>query len=146
MKSEVEARFNDYDEGMDYARAHGMPVMLDFTGYGCVNCRKMEAAVWTDPRVADLINNRYVLITLYVDEKTPLAKPLVVEENGGQTRLRTVGDRWSYLQRTKFGANAQPFYVLLDSDGHPLNHSYSYDEDVTAYLDFLNQGLRNIGK
>ena len=146
MKSEVEARFNDYDEGMAYARAHGMPVMLDFTGYGCVNCRKMEAAVWTDPRVAGLINNRYVLITLYVDEKTPLAKPLVVEENGGQTRLRTVGDRWSYLQRTKFGANAQPFYVLLDSDGHPLNHSYSYDEDVTAYLDFLNQGLRNIGK
>lgn len=146
MKTEVEARFNDYDEGMAYARAHGMPVMLDFTGYGCVNCRKMEAAVWTDPRVADLINNRYVLITLYVDEKTPLAEPVVVEENGGQTRLRTVGDRWSYLQRSKFGANAQPFYVLIDSDGHPLNHSYSYDEDIPAYLDFLNQGLRNMQK
>ncbi|MCR4920350.1 MAG: thioredoxin family protein [Bacteroidaceae bacterium] len=146
LSTEVKARFHDYDEGMAYARAHDMPVMLDFTGYGCVNCRKMEAAVWTDPRVANIINNRYVLVTLYVDEKTPLPQPLVVEENGQQAKLRTVGDRWSYLQRVKFGANAQPFYVLIDKDGHPLNHSYSYDEDIPAYLDFLNQGLRNLGK
>lgn len=141
--NEVKARFNDYDEGMAYARAHNMPVMLDFTGYGCVNCRKMEAAVWTDPRVADMMNNRYVLITLYVDEKTPLPEPLTVRENGVESKLRTVGDRWSYLQRSKFGANAQPFYVLLDNEGHPLNKSFSYNEDIDAYLDFLRKGLDN---
>ena len=141
--NEVKARFNDYDEGMAYARAHNMPVMLDFTGYGCVNCRKMEAAVWTDPRVADMMNNRYVLITLYVDEKTPLPEPLTVRENGVESKLRTVGDRWSYLQRSKFGANAQPFYVLLDNEGHPLSGSYSYNEDIGAYLAFLRKGLDN---
>jgi thiol:disulfide interchange protein DsbD len=103
----------------------------------------MEAAVWTDPRVADIMNGRYVLITLYVDEKTALPAPIVVEENGAQRKLRTVGDRWSYLQRSKFGANAQPFYVLLDNEGRPLNKAYSYDEDISSYLDFLNTGLRN---
>ena len=144
--AEVEARFHDYDQGMAYARANRLPVMLDFTGYGCVNCRKMEAAVWTDPRVAQVINERYVLITLYVDDKTTLPEPVTVQENGSERRLRTVGDRWSYLQRSKFGANAQPFYVLIDNEGHPLNRSYSYDEDVPAYLDFLNEGLRRYGK
>ena len=142
----VEARFNDYDEGMSYARAHGMPVMIDFTGYGCVNCRKMEAAVWTDPQVADLMKEKYVLITLYVDEKTPLPEKLVVQENGQNVTLRTVGDRWSYLQRSKFGANAQPFYVLIDNDGHPLTGSYSYNEDVSAYRNFLETGLRQYGQ
>ena len=144
--AEVKARFHDYDQGMAYARANRLPVMLDFTGYGCVNCRKMEAAVWTDPRVAQVINERYVLITLYVDDKTKLPEPVTVQENGSERRLRTVGDRWSYLQRSKFGANAQPFYVLIDNEGHPLNRSYSYDEDVPAYLDFLNEGLRRYGK
>ncbi|MCR5535592.1 MAG: thioredoxin family protein [Bacteroidaceae bacterium] len=139
--NEVKAHFTDYDEGMAYAKAHNMPVMIDFTGYGCVNCRKMEAAVWTDPRVADIMNNKYVLITLYVDEKTPLPETIVVKENGEESKLRTVGDRWSYLQRSKFGANAQPFYVLLNNEGHPLNKSYSYNEDVSAYLDFLQKGL-----
>ena len=138
----VEARFNDYDEGMTYAAAHKMPVMLDFTGYGCVNCRKMEAAVWTDSQVASLMREKYVLITLYVDEKTPLPEKLTVEENGTDVTLRTVGDRWSYLQRSKFGANAQPFYVLLDNEGHPLTGSYSYNEDVAAYLSFLEEGLQ----
>ena len=138
----VEARFNDYDEGMAYAKAHGMPVMIDFTGYGCVNCRKMEAAVWTDPQVAGLMTEKYVLITLYVDEKTPLPKKIVVKENGADVTLRTVGDRWSHLQRSKFGANAQPFYVLLDNEGHPLTGSYSYDEDVAAYRNFLEKGLQ----
>ena len=138
----VEARFNDYDEGMAYAKAHGMPVMIDFTGYGCVNCRKMEAAVWTDPQVAGLMTEKYVLITLYVDEKTPLPEKIVVKENGADVTLRTVGDRWSHLQRSKFGANAQPFYVLLDNEGHPLTGSYSYDEDVAAYRTFLETGLR----
>lgn len=142
----VEARFNDYDEGMAYAKAHGMPVMIDFTGYGCVNCRKMEAAVWTDPQVADLMKEKYVLITLYVDEKTPLPEKLVVEENGQNVTLRTVGDRWSYLQRSKFGANAQPFYVLIDNEGHPLTGSYSYNEDVAAYRNFLETGLRQYSR
>jgi len=140
---EVKAKFTDYDEGMAYAKAHNMPVMIDFTGYGCVNCRKMEAAVWTDPRVAEIMNDKYVLITLYVDEKTPLAETLVVKENGEEIKLHTVGDRWSYLQRSKFGANAQPFYVLLGNDGHPLNKSYSYNEDINAYLDFLEKGLNS---
>ena len=142
----VEARFNDYDEGMRYAKAHNMPVMLDFTGYGCVNCRKMEAAVWTDPQVAQLMKEKYVLITLYVDEKTPLAEKLMVQENGQSVTLRTVGDRWSYLQRSKFGANAQPFYVLLDNEGHPLTASYSYNEDVPAYVAFLEEGLRQYNR
>ena len=140
-ENEVKAKFTDYDEGMAYAKARNMPVMIDFTGYGCVNCRKMEAAVWTDPRVAEIMNNKYVLITLYVDEKTPLPEPIIVKENGEESKLRTVGDRWSYLQRSKFGANAQPFYVLLNNEGHPLNKSYSYNEDISAYLDFLQKGL-----
>ncbi|MBO7067179.1 MAG: thioredoxin family protein [Bacteroidaceae bacterium] len=140
-ENEVKARFTDYDQGMAYAKAHNMPVMIDFTGYGCVNCRKMEAAVWTDPRVAEVMNDKYVLITLYVDEKTPLPETIVVRENDGEHKLRTVGDRWSYLQRSKFGANAQPFYVLLDNEGYPLNKSYSYNEDINAYLDFLQKGL-----
>lgn len=144
--NEVHAQFDDYDLGMAYARQHGKPVMLDFTGYGCVNCRKMELAVWTDNRVSDLINNDYVLITLYVDNKTPLPAPMKVVENGKERTLRTVGDKWSYLQRVKFGANAQPFYVLIDNDGQPLNKSYSYDEDITAYIDFLETGLENYKK
>ena len=139
----VEAHFNDYDEGMQYAAAHHMPVMVDFTGYGCVNCRKMEAAVWTDPQVSSLMKEKYVLITLYVDDKTPLPEKLVVKENGADVTLRTVGDRWSYLQRSKFGANAQPFYVLLNNDGYPLAGSYSYNEDVAVYLNFLEKGLKN---
>ena len=144
--NEVHAQFDDYDLGMAYARQHGKPVMLDFTGYGCVNCRKMELAVWTDNRVSDLIKNDYVLITLYVDNKTPLPALMKVVENGKERTLRTVGDKWSYLQRVKFGANAQPFYVLIDNDGQPLNKSYSYDEDITAYIDFLETGLENYKK
>ena len=105
--NEVHAKFDDYDLGMEYARQHGKPVMLDFTGYGCVNCRKMELAVWTDPKVSDIINNDYVLITLYVDNKTPLSSPVKIMENGTERTLRTVGDKWSYLQRVKFGANAE---------------------------------------
>ncbi len=140
-EGDVQARFHDYDEGMAYAKAHGLPVMVDFTGYGCVNCRKMEAAVWTDPQVADMLNNSYVLITLYVDEKAALPEPIMVKENGTDRKLRTVGDKWSYLQRSKFGANAQPFYVLLDNEGNPLNGSYSYNEDIPAYLQFLKEGL-----
>lgn len=144
--NEVHAKFDDYDAGMKYAREHGKPVMLDFTGYGCVNCRKMELAVWTDMKVADFINNDYVLITLYVDNKTRLPEPVKVMENGTERTLRTVGDKWSYLQRVKFGANAQPFYVLIDNEGKPLNKSYSYDEDIDKYVDFLQTGLDNYKK
>lgn len=144
--NEVHARFDDYDLGMEYARQHGKPVMLDFTGYGCVNCRKMELAVWTNPKVSDFINNDYVLITLYVDNKTPLPSPVKIVENGTERTLRTVGDKWSYLQRVKFGANAQPFYVLIDNEGKPLNKSYSYDEDIPKYIEFLQTGLENYKK
>lgn len=142
-QNEVHAQFDDYDLGMEYARRQGKPVMLDFTGYGCVNCRKMELAVWTNDKVSELIKNDYVLITLYVDNKTPLPSPIKIVENGSERVLRTVGDKWSYLQRVKFGANAQPFYVLVDNDGKPLNKSYSYDEDVAKYVDFLQTGLKN---
>ena len=142
-KNEVRAQFDDYDLGMEYAKRVGKPVMLDFTGYGCVNCRKMELAVWTDPTVGNLMNNEYVLITLYVDNKTKLPEPIKVTENGKERTLRTLGDKWSYLQRVKFGANAQPFYILIDNDGKPLNKSYSYDEEISKYVDFLQTGLRN---
>lgn len=142
----IEAKFRDYDAGMAYARSVGKPVVIDFTGHGCVNCRKMELAVWHDPKVRDLLMKDYVLISLYVDEKAPLPHPIEVNENGNTTTLRTVGDKWSYLQRSKFGANAQPFYVLLDNNGSPLNGSYSYDEDVDKYVDFLKKGLENFKK
>lgn len=144
--NEVHAKFDDYDAGMEYAKRNGKPVMLDFTGYGCVNCRKMEAAVWTDPKVSKLMTDDYVLITLYVDNKEPLPEHIKVMENGKERTLRTVGDKWSYLQRSKFGANAQPFYVLINNEGKPLNKSYSYDEDIDKYVDFLQTGLDNYKK
>ena len=139
----VEARFTDYEQGMAAAKAEGKPVFIDFTGYGCVNCRKMEAAVWTDPCVADMLNNDYILISLFVDDKTPLAEPFEVTDEQGNTKtLRTVGAKWSYLQSHKFGANAQPFYVLLDNSGHPLCGSRAYDEDTDKYIEFLDLGLK----
>jgi thiol:disulfide interchange protein DsbD len=140
-EQEVKPMFTDYEEGMAYAKAHHLPVMIDFTGYGCVNCRKMEAAVFVDPTVADIMTNKYVLIQLYVDEKTKLDEPIVVDDNGTERKLRTVGDKWSYLQSQKFGATAQPFYVLLDNEGNVLEKSYSYDEDIPAFLNWLNSGL-----
>ena len=142
-KSAVEPKSHDYEEGMALAKSQGRPVMIDFTGFGCVNCRKMEAAVWTDPQVASMLNDKYVLISLYVDDKTPLAEPMTVTENGTQRTLRTVGDKWSYLQRVKFGANTQPFYVLIANEGKPLNGSRSYDEDIQKYLNFLQKGIDN---
>ena len=142
-KSEtVEARYKDFDLGIQAAKSEGKPVMIDFTGFGCVNCRKMEAAVWTDERVKEMITNDYVLIQLFVDDKTPLPEPIEVVENNQPRKLRTVGDKWSYLQRTKFGANTQPFYVLLDNDGNLLTSPRSYDEDVEAYISFLKEGLK----
>nr|WP_321376931.1 cytochrome c biogenesis protein CcdA [uncultured Bacteroides sp.] len=143
---EVHAKFDDFDAGMEYARQQGKPVMIDFTGYGCVNCRKMELAVWIDPKVSSIIENDYVLISLYVDDKKPLPAPITVTENGTERTLRTIGDKWSYLQRIKFGSNAQPFYVLLDNEGKPLNKSYAYDEDIEKYVEFLQKGLDNYKK
>ena len=143
-KNEVHPRFKDFEAGMAAARLEGKPVMVDFTGFGCVNCRKMEAAVWTDAKVADMLNNKYVLISLYVDDKTPLPEQMTVKDTDGTERtLRTVGDKWSYLQRHKFGSNTQPMYILLDNDGMPLTGSRSYDEDINAYMDFLKAGLDN---
>ena len=143
-KNEVHPRFKDFEAGMAAARLEGKPVMIDFTGFGCVNCRKMEAAEWTDAKVADILNNKYVLISLYVDDKTPLPQQMEVTENDGTKRtLRTVGDKWSYLQRYKFGSNTQPFYVLVDDNGKPLTGSRSYDEDINEYVEFLQKGLDN---
>lgn len=142
----VESHYRDYEQGMAAAKAQGKPVLVDFTGFGCVNCRKMEASVWTDPQVADKLSKDYVLISLYVDDKTPLPRPVTVNDHGQERTLRTVGDKWSYLQSSKFGANAQPFYVALDNDGKPLSGSFSYKEDVKAYLDFLDKGLDNYKK
>lgn len=138
----VKARFTDFETGMATAMNEGKPVLIDFTGHGCVNCRKMEAAVWTDARVASLLDKDYILISLYVDDKTPLPHPITIREQGQQRTLRTVGDRWSYLQSHKFGSNAQPFYVALDTKGQPLTPAYGYNEDITAYINFLQSGLQ----
>ncbi|MDE5808286.1 MAG: thioredoxin family protein, partial [Muribaculaceae bacterium] len=138
----VHATSSDYDEGMRMARDLKKPVMIDFSGFGCVNCRKMEAAVWTNPEVKSIIEQDYVLITLMVDDKKPLPEPIEVKESDGTERtLRTYGDKWSYLERTKFGANAQPYYVLVDNNGKPLAQPYSYDENVPKYLQFLRSGI-----
>ena len=140
-KNEVHAAFDDYEAGMAYAKKVNKPVMIDFSGFGCVNCRKMEASVWTDPTVKQTLENDYVLITLIVDDKTKLAEPIEIQENGKTRKLKTIGDKWSYLQRSKFGANAQPFYILLDHEGQPLGPSYAFNEDVAQYMQFLRDGL-----
>ena len=139
----VHAKYDDYEVGMEFAKRVGKPVLIDFSGFGCVNCRKMEAAVWTDARVKHLIDNDFVLITLYVDDKTKLSQSMEIEENGRKRTLRTIGDKWSYLQRSKFGANAQPFYVILDNKGLPLSPSYAYDENISKYIRFLENGKAN---
>lgn len=144
---ETHAQTDDYDQGMTMAAQLGKPVLVDFSGYGCVNCRKMEAAVLTDPDVKNTIDNDFILVTLMVDDKKPLPAPMKVKELDGQeTTLRTYGDKWSYLQRNKFGTNSQPYYVILDNEGMPLNHGYVYDENVPKYKDFLKGGLERYGK
>ena len=139
---EVHATFDEYETGLTYAKKVNKPVLIDFSGFGCVNCRKMEASVWTDPKVKQLLEEKFVLITLMVDDKTKLPNPVEIEENGRKRTLKTIGDKWSYLQRHKFSANAQPFYVVLDGDGNLLSPSYAFDEDVTKYIEFLNNGLK----
>ncbi|OAV69317.1 Thiol:disulfide interchange protein DsbD precursor [Bacteroidales bacterium Barb6XT] len=140
-EEEVHAPFDDYEAGMAYAKRAGKPIVIDFTGFGCVNCRKMEAAVWTDSKVKQLLENDYVLISLFVDDKTKLPEPIEITEYGKTHKLKTIGDKWSYLQRSKFGANAQPFYVILDNEGKPLAPSYAYDERIPPYIQFLQSGL-----
>lgn len=142
----VHAAYTDYEEGMAAAAAQGKPAFIDFTGFGCVNCRKMEAAVWTDPSVTDILTKDYVLISLFVDDKTPLKEQMVVNDNGRQRTLRTIGDKWSFLQSSKFGSNTQPFYVPLDNQGNPLAGSYSYNENISSYITFLKKGLENYRK
>lgn len=145
-KGEVHAKTLDYETGIAMAKEQDKPVLIDFSGYGCVNCRKMEASVWTDPRVKNILDNKYILITLMVDDKTRLPEIIEVNENERTTRLKTIGDKWSYLQRHKFGANAQPYYIALDHEGKPLSPSYAYDENVEKYLEFLQTGLTNFKK
>ncbi len=145
-KNEVHAAFDDYESGMAYAKKVNKPVMIDFSGFGCVNCRKMEASVWTDPKVKQMLENGYVLITLMVDDKTKLPQPIEIQENGKTRKLKTIGDKWSYLQRSKFGSNAQPFYILLNDEGQPLGPSYAFNEDVSKYIQFLQNGLKEFKK
>ncbi len=145
-KNEVHAAFDDYESGMAYAKKVNKPVMIDFSGFGCVNCRKMEASVWTDPKVKQMLENDYVLITLMVDDKTKLPQPFEIQENGKTRKLKTIGDKWSYLQRSKFGSNAQPFYILLNDEGQPLGPSYAFNEDVSKYIQFLQNGLKEFKK
>ena len=142
--NEVHPAFTDYDQGMAYAAQKGLPVVVDFTGFGCVNCRKMEASVWTDPRVKDLLEKDFVLISVFVDDKTALNKPYEITENGRTRTISTIGDKWSYLQRTKFGANAQPFYVVLNNEGKPLNKSFSFDEDADNFIAWLEKAKEHL--
>jgi len=142
----VEAKFEDYEAGMEYARKNNKPVMIDFSGYGCVNCRDMETSVWIDPTVKHMLENDYVLITLMVDDKERLPETIEVVENGKPEKLKTTGDKWSYLQRHRFGTNSQPYYVLLDPNGMPIGPSHAYDKDIKKYIQFLNIGLSNFKK
>ena len=138
----VHAQFDDFEEGMRYAEKQNKPVLIDFSGFGCVNCREMENNVWIDPRVKKILEQDYVLITLIVDDKTALPEPIVVDDAGKKRTLRTIGDKWSYLQRTKFGASSQPFYIPVDHNGIPLSASYKRDLNVQRYIDFLQSGLK----
>ena len=137
---------DDYELALEMGRREGKPVLLDFTGHGCVNCRNMEASVWSDDRVIDIMRDDYIVASLYVDDRTPLAEPFEVDINGKMVMLETVGDKWTYLQGHRFGANAQPFYVLVDGEGEPLCGSYSFNLDVDAYIDFLEKGLKKFDK
>ena len=133
--------FDDYDAGMAYAEANHRPVLIDFSGYGCVNCRKMEGAVFDTEEVEGIIKENFVLIKLMVDDKTKLEQPIEVTENGKKIKLRTVGDKWSYLQRMKFMANSQPYYVMLDNEGKPLDNPTYYDENVAKFVYWLEKGI-----
>lgn len=133
--------FSDYDEGMEYAREHGMPVLLDFSGYGCVNCRNMEAAVFDTDRVRGMLAEKYVVIKLMVDDKKALTRPMEVTAAGNSYSLGTVGEKWAFLQSYKFGANSQPYYIVLDNAGQPLTDPVYYDNNVDKFMEWLSTGL-----
>lgn len=134
-------KFNDYEQGMRYAAENNMPVLMDFSGFGCVNCRKMEGAVFDTDEISSILGENFVVIELMVDDKTPLANPFTVTENGKEVNIKTIGEKWSYLQRHKFAANSQPYYMVLDNDGNALSESYSYDEDVDKFATYLTSAL-----
>lgn len=140
----VNAQTKDFDEAVAIAKQTNKPILVDFTGYGCVNCRKMESSVWTDPQVQQLLNGEFILVSLYVDDKTALPSPIKVQENGKTLELSTVGEKWSYLQRNKFGANAQPFYITMDKNENLLNHSFSFTENPDEFSNYLKESLKNI--
>ena len=133
--------FSDYDEGMEYAREHGMPVLVDFSGYGCVNCRNMEAAVFDTDRVRGMLAEKYVVIKLMVDDKKELTRPMEVTAAGNSYSLGTVGEKWAFLQSYKFGANSQPYYIVLDNAGQPLTDPVYYDNNVDKFMEWLSTGL-----
>lgn len=135
--------FDDFDAGMAYAQENNRPVLIDFSGYGCVNCRKMEGAVFDTEEISTIIKENFVLIKLMVDDKQDLEEPVKVEENGKTITLRTVGDKWSYLQRSKFSANSQPYYVILDNNGAALSVPYYYDENVEKFAEWLASGIKS---
>lgn len=143
LYDETQSAFTDYDEATEQSKKTGKPILIDFSGYGCVNCRKMESTVWNDPKVKSLMEEKFILVSLFVDDKTHLDSTIIVNENGEEKTLKTVGEKWSYLQRHKFGANAQPFYVVVDANGQPLSPSYAFSEDVSAFSDFLQRALNN---
>lgn len=141
--NKVHAQFEDYEQGLAFAKQYNKPLVIDFSGYGCVNCRKMEAAVWNDLKVSKLLTEDYVLVTLYVDNKKRLTKPYTVTENGKEVKINTFGDKWSYLQRHKFGANVQPLYTLIDAEGKALNKAFSFTENAGEFAEFLEKGIEN---
>ena len=138
--------FDNYDEALSYADEHSMPVFVDFSGFGCTNCRKMETAVFENSEVEKLIQENFVMVKLMVDDRKPLAQPMNVVENGKKLTLTTVGERWSYLQRYKFAANSQPYYVVVNSKGDMLSGPYSYNEDIEKFLNFLQKGVDEFNK
>ena len=144
--SEVHPKYHDYESGMRAAQSEGKPVLIDFSGYGCVNCREMEASVWTDPKVKGIIDDEFILVTLIVDDKTKLPKYIEVKDGDSTRKLKTIGERWSYFQSHKFGSNAQPFYVMLDGNGLPLGPSFGFDKDVDHYVNWLQSGLEEYRK
>ncbi|MDE6509147.1 MAG: thioredoxin family protein, partial [Muribaculaceae bacterium] len=134
--------FDDYEEGMRYAADNNRPVLMDFSGFGCVNCRKMEGAVFDTDEISSILGEKFVVIELMVDDKTPLPRPFTVQENGKPVTISTIGEKWSYLQRHKFHANSQPYYIVLDNDGNALSGSAGYDEDIPKFKNFLEEALQ----
>ena len=144
----VEARFDDYDKGLAAAKEEGKPMLLDFTGWACVNCRKMEEQVWSNPKVAEILTQDVVLVSLYVDDRKSLQESEHrVEEYGGKDfRIKTIGNKWSYLQASRFDRNAQPFYVMIDHDGQNIGGNAGYDPDADVFIDFLQDGLAEFNR